>query len=311
MTARKIRIGTRGSPLALIQAGLAAAALRKAAGSGRLAVEIVPIKTSGDRRPARALSEEGGKGLFTKEIEDALLAGAIDVAVHSAKDLPAAIPKGLALAAFLKREDARDAFVSQRFKRLRDLPPGATVGTSSLRRQAELLARRPDLRIVPLRGNVGTRLAKIAKGSADATILASAGLVRLKRDGAIAERLPVGTMLPAPGQGAIALEARASDRALGKLLARIDHAPTRLCVSAERALVEALGASCTMPLGGFAKISKGRLVLEAALFSPDGRVAIRVRRQGPRTKAAGIGRRAARELLKKAPRRLLKTFGLA
>ncbi|HXV73318.1 MAG TPA: hydroxymethylbilane synthase, partial [Sphingomonadales bacterium] len=194
-----IRIGTRASPLALVQARLAATALCRAAGPG-LKTEIVPITTSGDRLVARALADEGGKGLFTKEIEEALLQGRVDIAVHSAKDLPAALPEGLVLAAFLKREDARDAFVSRRFRRLRDLPEGARVGTSSLRREAQLLTVRPDLKIVPLRGNVGTRLEKMSKGAAEATILACAGLIRLKKTRAIKERLPASVMLSAPGQ---------------------------------------------------------------------------------------------------------------
>jgi hydroxymethylbilane synthase len=310
MPARTLKIGTRGSPLALIQARLAAAALRKAAG-GRLHVEIVPIATTGDKLAGRSLAEEGGKGLFIKEIEEALLRGAVDVAVHSAKDLPAAVPKGLALAAFLKREDPHDAFVSRRFKRLADLPLGAKVGTSSLRRQAQLLAARPDLHIMLLRGNVETRLAKIDRGDADATLLACAGLNRLKKTRAISERLSVNVMLPAPGQGAIALEARAGDRTTLRLLKKTDHAATRACVLAERGLVEGLGASCTMPLGGLAHIAKGRLSLHAALFSPDGRLAVRVRAAGTKSAAFQIGRRAAKTILKKAPRGLLKSLKLA
>lgn len=311
MAAKPIRIGTRGSPLALAQAGLVAAALRKAGRLAKNGIQIIPIKTTGDRIKDRALTDEGGKGLFTKEIEDALLAGRVDVAVHSAKDLPAAVPRGLTLAAFLKREDPRDAFVSRRFRKLRDLPSGARVGTSSLRRQAQILAKRPDLRIVLLRGNVDTRLEKIARGAADATLLACAGLKRLKKARAIAERLPVSAMLPAPGQGAIAIEARQADRAILKLLAKIDHAPTRLCVSAERALVEGLGASCTIPLGGLARIEKGKIFLLAALFSPDGAAAVRVAGEGPKDRAVAIGRRAASAIKKKAPRGLLKSLRLS
>jgi len=310
MAGRTIRIGTRGSRLALIQADLAAAAIRRAAG-GRLSIEIVPIKTSGDKLKKAALAEEGGKGLFTKEIDEALLARRIDVAVHSAKDLPAALPKGLVLAGFLKREDPRDAFVSRRFKTLRALPKGAKVGTASLRRQAQLLRLRSDLNIVPLRGNVDTRLEKISQGKADATILACAGLARLKKSRAIRTRLPLTAMLPAPGQGAIALEARVKDRAIRKLLRALDHRPTRFCVSAERAVVAALGATCTMPLGALARIARGELKLRAALFSPDGRIAIRTTAEGAPGRASALGRKAARAILKQAPSGLLKTLKLA
>lgn len=309
MSERILRIGTRNSPLALIQARQAAQAIQRAT-AHNIRIEIVPIKTKGDKLLSHSLAGEGGKGLFTRELEKALLARQIDVAVHSAKDLPAHLPKGLKLWAYLKREDPRDALVSKRYGRMKELPLGTRVGTSSPRRHAQLLAFRSDLNIVPFRGNVGTRLAKIARGDAEATLLACAGLKRLKKNNIIRERLSTALMLPAPGQAAIVLEARVNNFFAGQLLKKIDHQQTHLCVSAERAIVAVLGASCATPLGGFARITKNTMVIRAALFSSDGERCVRVEVRGPRNKAEVLGRRAAIALLKKAPRGLLKSIGL-
>lgn len=309
MSQRILRIGTRNSPLALIQARQAIEAMQQMAVRA-IRVRMIPIKTTGDKLLKHSLADKGGKGLFTRELESALLAEHIDVAVHSAKDLPAHLPTGLKLWAYLKREDPRDALISKDFDRTRDLPPGARVGTSSPRRQAQLLALRPDLKIVPFRGNVGTRLKKIERGEAEATLLACAGLKRLKKNSVIRERLSTSLILPAPGQGAIALEARINDYSTGQLLTDIDHRLTHLCVAAERALVAELGASCATPLGGLARINKNMMVIRAALFSTDGQLCVRASVHGPKSKAEILGRRVAIALIKKAPRGLLKSIGL-
>jgi hydroxymethylbilane synthase len=270
----KIRIGTRGSPLAMAQTHLLVAALR--AKHPHLqeegAVEIVSIVTSGDRIQDRALSEAGGKGLFTKEIEDALLAGEIDCAVHSMKDMPTELPAGLAIPCLLPREDVRDAFFSTKAKTVDDLPMGAVVGTSSLRRQAILLARRPDLKVVTFRGNVGTRLQKLQDGVVDATLLAVAGLKRLGKADLLQSILEPEVMLPAVAQGAIGIELREGDAAMRDILAAVHCEKTALRVSAERAYLAAMDGSCKTPLAALMSEpdAEGRHRFDALCAREDG-----------------------------------------
>ena len=293
-----LRIGTRGSPLALAQADelkrrLATAHATLAAPG---AIDIVAIRTSGDRAGERPLAEEGGKGLFTKEIEEALFDGRIDVAIHSMKDMLATLPKGLAIAACLPREDPRDALLSPHASSLAALAKGARLGTSSLRRMALVLHARPDIKIVPLRGNVGTRLAKLAAGDADATILAVAGLKRLGLADKITAALSPDEMLPAPAQGILAIEIRNDDTRARDLLAPLDHAETAACAAAERAFLAALDGSCRTPIAALATVANGRLILDAAIVSPDGSKLHRTRRDGGTTDAAALGRDAGAEL---------------
>src|SRR5215468_2453279 len=295
-----IRIGTRGSPLALVQARMVHDALAAAHASLREAddIQIVPIKTTGDAVHDRKLMEIGGKGLFTKEIEEALLAGRIDCAVHSVKDMQTWLPEGLAIGAMLPREDARDALFAKTGTRIADLPRGAVVGTASLRRQAQLLALRPDLRIVPLRGNVETRLRKLAAGDADATLLAVAGLKRLDlldRANAILDSTEI---LPAVGQGAIGIEIRGDDARLRALLASIDHRATTQCVTAERACLAELDGSCHTPIAAYAEHSAdGRtLRLRSLIALPDGTALHRDEREGPAEDPDALGRAAGRRL---------------
>ena len=293
-----LRIGTRGSPLALVQADelkrrLAAAHASLAAPG---AIDIVAIRTSGDRAGERPLAEEGGKGLFTKEIEEALFDGRIDVAIHSMKDMLATLPRGLAIAACLPREDPRDALLSPRANSLAALAKGARLGTASLRRKALALHVRPDLNIVPLRGNVGTRLAKLAAGDADATILAAAGLKRLGLADKITAMLPPNEMLPAPAQGILAVEIRNDDTRARNLLTPLDHAETAACAAAERAFLAALDGSCRTPIAALATVAGGRLTLDAAIVSPDGSKLHRTRRDGGAADADALGRDAGAEL---------------
>jgi hydroxymethylbilane synthase len=269
MTGR-LRIGTRGSTLAVIQAEAVGGALMRA--HPGLSVDYQVVRTSGDRIQDRPLAEAGGKGLFTKEIEQALLDGAIDLAVHSMKDVETFLPDGLCIAAMLPREDPRDVLLSREGARLADLPQDARVGTSSIRRQAQLLHRRPDLRILPFRGNVETRLRKLADGQADATLLAAAGLKRLGRLDAATEILEPDILLPGAGQGAIGIETRSADAATRELLAPIDHRETSLCVTAERAMLAALDGSCCTPIGALAALDAagGTLRLQGLVARPDG-----------------------------------------
>lgn len=286
-----LRIGTRGSKLALRQAAELCERLGKAhpelAAPG--AVETIVIRTSGDRITDRPLADIGGKGLFTKELEEALADRRIDLAVHSLKDMPTLLPEGLTLAGYLPREDARDALIAPGARALADLPPGASVGTSSLRRQAQLLHARPDLTIVPLRGNVDTRLAKIASGAAAATVLALAGLKRLGRDSEASTILSPDLMLPAPAQGVIAVEIRADDERRRSLLAAIDHRPTAFCAIAERALLETLDGSCRTPIAALAVLDDNRIALDALVVSPDGKVCHRLNRSTTTSRARELG----------------------
>jgi len=269
MVRQPIRIGARGSKLSVIQAETVRAAIARALGADE-AAELVRITTSGDRIQDRTLAEIGGKGLFTLEIEEALAAGRIDCAVHSLKDMPAEIPAGLAIAAIPEREDPRDAFLSRRFDTLAALPEGATLGTASLRRQAQTLRLRPDLKILPLRGNVDTRLAKLERGDADAILLAASGLNRLGLGGEVKAFIDPLAAPPAPGQGALAIQTRAEDRD-APWLGELRHRPTTLAVAAERGALAALDGSCRTAVGAFARIEGGRLFLTVEALSPDGR----------------------------------------
>jgi hydroxymethylbilane synthase len=295
-----LRIGSRGSPLALVQAREARSRLAAQAGVDARRIEIKVIRTSGDAVQDRPLAEAGGKGLFTKEIEEALLAGAIDLAVHSAKDLPTVLPGGLVLAGFLPREDPRDAFISRKAKSLSDLPPGAVVGTSSPRRQALVKRLRPDMEVVTLRGNVETRLRKLEMGDADATLLAVAGLKRLGLLSVVTEILRMEEFLPAIGQGAIALQTRADDAATRALAAAIDDADTAIALAAERAFLAALDGSCRTPIGGYAEVRGDTVGFRGIVVKPDGSEAFEVARAGRRRAAAELGADAGGELRKRA-----------
>lgn len=268
-----IKIGTRGSPLALYQAHAAAAALKLSnpALNREDAFEIVVIRTTGDRIQNRRLAEIGGKALFTQEIERALDAGRIDIAVHSTKDVETELTPGTCLAAVLPRADRRDALIAPRFGSIADLPQGGTVGTASLRRQAQLLRLRPDLTVVLFRGNVDTRLQKLAEGQVDATFLATAGLQRLGKTDVISAILEVDEMMPAVGQGAIVIQAKTADAELLSALAAIDHPASAAEVRAERAVLASLGGSCDTPVGVMAIADTiGRLCLDAVILRPDG-----------------------------------------
>ena len=267
-----IRIGTRRSKLALTQSGMMQRAIGQAMGVPEAdlaeAVPLVEIVTTGDRVQDRRLLEIGGKALFTKEIEEALLDGRVDVAVHSMKDVPAEQPEGLCIAAVPEREDPRDAFVSERFAGFRALPERTVLGTASLRRQAQALALRPDLRVEMLRGNVDTRLRKLEEGEFDAILLAVSGLNRLGFEGVIRERLPLDDFLPAPGQGALALQTRAGETAAW--VEALNHAETALAVEAERGAMTALEGSCRTAIGANARVEGGRLELAVEMLAPNG-----------------------------------------
>ncbi|MGC2591538.1 MAG: hydroxymethylbilane synthase [Xanthobacteraceae bacterium] len=295
-----LRIGSRGSPLALVQAREVQSRLAEACGLAPERIEIKTIRTTGDMIVDRPLAEAGGKGLFTKEIEEALLAGSIDLAVHSSKDMPTFLPAGLVLAAFLPREDPRDAFVSRQAKNLRDLPQGAVVGTASPRRQALVKRLRPDLGIVPLRGNVETRLRKIENGDADATVLALAGLKRLGLVAAATAVLDLDEFLPAVGQGAIGIETRDDDTKTRALVDAINDADTATALAAERAFLAVLDGSCRTPIAGHARIIDGRLRFRGLIAKTDGSEALEVSREGGRADAAALGADAGRELKARA-----------
>tara|TARA_R110002051_G_scaffold1008_6_gene4964 strand:- start:1561 stop:2496 length:936 start_codon:yes stop_codon:yes gene_type:complete len=296
--ARPLKIGTRGSPLALAQAYETRARLAAAFDLPHDAFAIVVIKVTGDLIQDRALKEIGGKGLFTREIEEALLDGSIDIAVHSMKDMPVAQPKGLLLDTYLPREDVRDAFVSLTHDRIADLAQGATVGTSSLRRRAQLLARRPDLNIVEFRGNVQTRLKKLGDNVAEATFLAMAGLNRLGMDAVKRTAIEVDDILPAIAQGAIGIERRSNDAAMADMLAAIHHGPTGQRLAAERAFLAALDGSCETPIGGLAELEGGMLRLRGEILRTDGSEVLRDDATAPIADGAELGREMAAKLLK-------------
>jgi hydroxymethylbilane synthase len=296
-----VRIGSRGSPLALAQVELVRGRLIQVwpelAARGAIAVEI--IKTTGDRITDRPLAEAGGKGLFTKEIEEALLAGTIDLAVHSMKDMPTQVPAGLEVPCLLQREDPRDALIGA--ARVADLPQGAVVGTSSLRRKAQLMARRRDLKVVDLRGNVETRLRKLERGEMQATVLALAGLRRLGLEARASGILEAEEMLSAVAQGAIGLEIRTGDTRMLDYLKPLHHAPTGIAVTAERAVLERLDGSCRTPIAALAVgRTFGRLRLDALVARPDGSNVIRTAREGAEADALAMGQDAGEELRQSA-----------
>jgi hydroxymethylbilane synthase len=302
-----VRIATRKSPLALWQAGHVADALRRA--YAHIAVEIVGMSTRGDKILDAPLAKIGGKGLFVKELEEGILEGRADIAVHSMKDVPADLPEGLHLAVIMEREDPRDVLVSNRYGSLGDLPAAARVGTSSLRRTCQLAERRPDLRIEPLRGNVGTRLGKLDAGDYDALVLAAAGLMRLGFGKRIRARLEPEESLPAIGQGAIGIECRQGDKLVEDLLAPLHHAPTADRVTAERALSNRLAGGCQVPIAGHAILKGDALYLRGLVGSPDGKRVLRSERRGPRASAEDLGVDLALDLIERGAGEILSALG--
>jgi len=302
----KLRIGSRGSQLALWQANHISALLREQGHT----VELEIIKTTGDKITDVALAKVGTKGMFTKEIEEALAEGRVDLAVHSLKDLPTEVPPGFELAAITKRENPRDVFLSRKYDSLAALPQGARVGTSSLRRQAQIKAIRPDLEIYPLRGNVDTRLRKLEAGEFDAIILAAAGLYRLGRTESVREVIPAEVMCPAAGQGALGIEIRAGDAATGSLLKFLDDPASRASTTCERALLNKLGGGCQVPIGAFAEVTGQMLHLDAIVARPDGSQVLRESRQG--TDPQQLGEAVGETLLRRGADAILnEVYGLA
>ncbi|MGZ4877473.1 MAG: hydroxymethylbilane synthase [Candidatus Angelobacter sp.] len=287
----KLRIGSRGSQLALWQANHVAALLR----AKKHTVEIEVIKTTGDKMTSVALAKVGTKGMFTKEIEEALHEKRVDLAVHSLKDVPTDLAQEFELAAIMKREDPRDAFISVKFSSLEELPQGAKVGTSSLRRQCQLKAMRPDLEVLPLRGNVDTRLRKLESGEYDAIILAAAGVLRLGLETHVRSRISADVMCPAVGQGALAIEIRRGDQQTKTLLAFLNDADTHAAIDCERALLGSLGGGCQVPIGAYAEKRGGRLYLQAMVGRPDGSQILREQADG--TDGVKLGRETAQTLL--------------
>jgi hydroxymethylbilane synthase len=296
-------IATRGSKLALAQARWVAG--RLAALRPGLEVELKVIKTKGDKITDVPLAAVGGKGLFVKEIEEALLAGRAQLAVHSMKDVPAELPPGLVIAGVSPRQDVRDVLVSRRWGSLEELPPGARVGTSSLRRRAQLLARRPDLEVVPLRGNVETRLRKLDEQGLDAVILAAAGLARLGLEQVATQYLPVETLLPAVGQGALGLECREDDAATRELVAALADPAAAAAVEAERAFLGRLEGGCQVPIAAHAVLEGDRLWLRGLVADLEGRRLVRAQGRAPRAEAAALGRQVAEEVLESGGREIL------
>ncbi|HWC16902.1 MAG TPA: hydroxymethylbilane synthase [Terriglobales bacterium] len=295
-----LRIGSRGSQLALWQANHISALLQQ---QGHV-VSIEVIKTTGDKITDVALAKVGTKGMFTKEIEEAMLEGRVDLAVHSLKDLPTELSPDFVLAAVPEREDPRDAFLSKKYSDIRELPKQARVGTSSLRRQAQLRALRKDLEIIPLRGNVDTRFRKLQAGEFDAIILAAAGLTRLGLRDAIREYFGPDEVCPAAGQGALAIETRADDLGTAAALKFLDHGPTRNAIACERATLNGLGGGCQVPIGAYAQVQGRELLLQAVVASPDGRELIREQRSGSDPQKLGI--EVARELLARGAQHILE-----
>lgn len=300
MQTKPFRIGTRGSPLALAQAHEARARLMAAHGLPEEMFEIVVLSTKGDRITDRSLALIGGKGLFTEEIEAQLASGDLDFAVHSSKDMPTKLPGGLHLSAFLPREDVRDAFIGRTVPRLLDLPLGATVGSASLRRQALIRRLRPDLNVIVFRGQVDTRLAKLASGEADGTLLAYAGLKRLGKLTVPTEILDPAVFPPAPAQGAICIESRIGDARTGALLAAIDDPATHAAVACERGFLAALDGSCRTPIAGHATCRDGRLQFRGLILTPDGSQCHEIETTGPAEDAAALGEAAGRAVRDKA-----------
>lgn len=305
---RNLTIGTRRSQLALWQANYVADALRRH--DPELSVQLQHIVTQGDKILDVPLARIGGKGLFTTELERRLLDGTIDLAVHSLKDLPADVPDGLCLAAITARHHVHDAFVSNTYATLESLPAGACIGTSSLRRRAQLLHTRPDLVVSDLRGNVDTRLKKLDDGQYDAIILAEAGLQRLGRADRICQLLPVTTMIPAVGQGALAIETRADDMSLRQALAFLNDQDTAAAATAERAFLAAINGNCQVPVGVYGTVQDGTLTLQSIIAAPDGSQVCRTTTQGPVADSAAIGKEAACTLLDDGGRRILTDLGI-
>lgn len=299
----KLRLGARGSALSLAQAKLVAESL-----AGRAEIEVVVVRTTGDRLSAAGSPIEW-KGDFTRELDEALLDGRIDFAVHSMKDVPSDVPGGLLLAAVPVREDPSDVLAARSRSVFADLPRGARVGTSSPRRRAQLLAARPDLEVLEARGNVDTRLSRLAEGRFDAIVLARAGLSRLGRLGEISEVLPPSLLLPAVGQGALAIFARQSDGATVAILGALDHAASHREVEAERSLLAKLEAGCKAPVAGLSRVRDGSLSLTAAVFSPDGRTVLKEEVAGSSEEASRIGREAAERLLARGAAALIEEAG--
>ena len=303
---KTLRIGSRGSALALWQANHVRTRLAELHG---VETEIIRIHTSGDHFQAAAIAQIGSKGVFIKELEDALLAGSIDLAVHSMKDVPTETPQGLAFPAISERKDVRDCFISHRGVTLEKLAAGSRVGTSSLRRQAQLRLHRPDLEPVELRGNVDTRMKKVAAGAYDAIILAKAGMDRLGISEKITEVLSTEIMLPAVGQGALGIETREADRETSSLVTALDDEGARVCVTAERALLRELEGGCQVPLGAWARLEAGGLLLEACVLSPDGKQHLRREQSGHAEDAEKIGKRLGQILLEAGANRILRLAG--
>lgn len=308
MQTDQLRIGTRGSALALAQAHEVRDRLVAAHGLGEDAVEIEVFSTTGDRITDRTLADIGGKGLFTKEIEDALIEKRIDLAVHSTKDMPTRLPDGLEISAYLEREDVRDAFIGREGGGLDDLPAGALVGTASLRRQALVRRLRPELRVEPYRGNVQTRLRKLGEGVVDATLLAYAGLRRLDMAHVVTELLPLDRFPPAPGQGAICVETRMDDERTKMLLAAISHRETVTALACERAFLAKLDGSCRTPLAGHARIEGEKLFFHGMILTPDGTEVHEVLGEGSVGDAAKIGERAAADVRDRAGARFFDSW---
>ncbi|MCZ4337387.1 hydroxymethylbilane synthase [Shewanella colwelliana] len=303
MSQNVIRIATRKSPLAMWQAEFVKAELEKA--HEGLVVELLPMSTKGDVILDTPLAKVGGKGLFVKELEVAMLEDKADIAVHSMKDVPVDFPEGLGLQVICEREDPRDAFVSNTYKTISELPHGAVVGTSSLRRQCQIRAARPDLEIRDLRGNVGTRLAKLDSGNYDAIILAAAGLKRLKLEQRIASFISAEESLPANGQGAVGIECRTTDERVKALLAPLEHIETRYRVIAERAMNTRLEGGCQVPIGAYAEIVGDTLTLRGLVGNPDGSHVIEGTTSGQKTDAEALGIALAEELLAKGAKEIL------
>ncbi len=306
MVQKIIRIATRQSPLALWQAEYVAARLQQA--FPEIRTELVKMVTRGDKILDAPLAKVGGKGLFVKELEQGMLEGTADIAVHSMKDVPVEFPGGLHLAAILSREDPTDAFVSNRYASLDDLPTDARIGTSSLRRQCQIKERFPNAEILSLRGNVNTRLSKLDAGDYDAIILASAGLIRLGMADRIRQHLDVSISLPAIGQGAIGIECRADDAEINEILSVLHDQNTGLCVIAERALNRCLNGGCQVPIAGYAQIIDGQLFVRGLVGDPDGSVLYRSERAGSLDQAENIGRLVAEDLLAQGADKILQAL---
>ena len=307
---KTLRLGTRKSQLALWQAHYVRDELERR--HPELRVELVTMTTEGDRILDRSLAQVGGKGLFIKELEQGLLEGRIDIAVHSLKDVTVSFPPGLHLAAVCEREDPRDAFIANRHATLASLPDGARVGTSSLRRQCQLREAYPHLQILTLRGNVNTRLSKLDAGEYDAIILAVAGIKRLGMEARIRERLDPAVSLPAVGQGAVCIECRVDDAVTNTLLAPLEHRATRLCVTAERSMNAHLEGGCQVPIGGYAELHGDSLHLRGLVGAPDGSRMLRAEARGPAADAEALGAQLARDLLARGARDILdKVYGRA